>query len=142
MSRSRQPQNTAESRTKGHGSKTEATRERAIVALLSEPTIGKAAALAGIGERTLRTWLTEDPAFKAAYDAARRATFEAAMSRVATLTVKAVETLDTLITDTETPAAVKLGAARTIAEIGMHQHDADTILRKLEEIEAAQQGRR
>jgi gamma-glutamylcyclotransferase (GGCT)/AIG2-like uncharacterized protein YtfP len=36
--------------------------------------------------------------------------------------------------------AVRLGAARTVAE--MHQYDADTILRKLDEIEAAQRQRR
>jgi hypothetical protein len=32
---------------------------------------------------------------------------------------------------------VRLGAARTVAEIGMHQHDAEIIVRKLGEIEAA-----
>ena len=37
----------------GHGAKTAAVREQAIVALLSEPTIAKAAARCGIGERTL-----------------------------------------------------------------------------------------
>jgi len=34
---------------------------------------------------------------------------------------------------------VRLGAARTIAEIGIHQHHADTIMRKLDEIEQWQQ---
>ncbi len=33
---------------------------------------------------------------------------------------------------------VRLGAARTVAEIGIHQHDAETILRKLDEIESDQ----
>ena len=36
------------------------------------------------------------------------------------------------------PPAVRLGAARTVVELGIHQHDADTILRKLDEIEAGQ----
>jgi hypothetical protein len=39
---------------------------------------------------------------------------------------------------TSNPPAVRLGAARTVAEIGMHQYDAETILRKLDEIEARQ----
>ena len=49
-------QTAADGRTSGagHGAKTEAVRERAIVALLSEPTIGDAATRCGIGERTLR----------------------------------------------------------------------------------------
>ncbi len=33
---------------------------------------------------------------------------------------------------------VRLGAARTVAELGVHQHDAETILKKLGEIEAYQ----
>ena len=37
----------------GHGAKTAAVREQAILALLSEPTIGQAATRCGIGERTL-----------------------------------------------------------------------------------------
>ena len=65
----------------GHGAKTAAVREQAILALLSEPTIGQAAARCGIGERTLRRWLTEDAAFQAEYEAARHATFQAALRR-------------------------------------------------------------
>ena len=33
---------------------------------------------------------------------------------------------------------VRLGAARTVAELGMHQHDAETIMQKLDEIEEHQ----
>jgi hypothetical protein len=121
----------------GHGAKPEAVREQAIVALLSEPSIGKAAAACGLGEKTLRRWLTDDAAFQAAYEAARRATFQAAISRIPALTVKAVDTLAALLADKE-PPAVRLGAARTVAELGQHQYDAETILKKLDEIEARQ----
>ena len=124
----------------GHGAKTAAVREQAILALLSEPTIGQAAARCGIGERTLRRWLTEDAAFQAEYEAARRATFQAAISRIPALTVRAVDTLADLLGDTK-PPAVRLGAARTVAEIGMHQYDAETILRKLDDLEARQRRR-
>ena len=43
----------------GHGAKTAAVREQAILALLSEPTIGEAATRCGIGERTLYRKLKE-----------------------------------------------------------------------------------
>jgi hypothetical protein len=46
-------------------------------------------------------------------------------------------TLETLL-DAESAPAVRLGAARTITDIGLHQHDAETILQKLNEIEAYQ----
>lgn len=138
------PQKAAEGRSsaaEGHGRKSAAVREQAILALLSERTLERAAARSGVNERTLRRWLTEDAAFTAEYEAARRATFQAAVSRIASLTARAVEALEDLLGDTKHPA-VRLGAARTVAEIGMHQHDADTIVRKLEEIEAAQERRR
>ena len=124
----------------GHGAKTAAVREQAIVALLSEPTIGKAAARVGMGGCTLRRWLTEDAAFQAAYEAARHTTFQAALSRIPALTVRAVETLEDLLGDTTHPA-VRLGAARTVAEIGMHQYDAETLLRKLDDLETRQRRR-
>jgi hypothetical protein len=53
--------------------------------------------------------------------------------------VRAVETLAALLGDAE-PPAVRLGA-RTVADIGMHQYDAETILRKLDDLEASQRRR-
>ncbi len=123
--------------TAGHGAKSQAVRDRAILALLSEKSIPEAAAKCKIGERTLHRWLTSDAAFKAAYSEARQAAFEAGMSRVQALTGKAVDTLDELL-DAEKYPNVRLGAARTVAELSIHQHDAETILKKLDEIETQQ----
>jgi hypothetical protein len=138
------PQTTAEGRElagEGHGRKSAAVREQAILALLSERTLERAAERCGVNERTLRRWLAEDKQFQADYEAARTATFEAGMSRIQALTGRAVETLEDLLGAVEAPS-VRLGAARTIAEIGMHQHEAHTILRKLADIEAAQERKR
>ena len=123
--------------TAGHGAKSQAVRDRAVLALLSEKSIPQAAAKCRIGERTLHRWLTGDAAFQAVYSEARQAAFEAGMSRVQALTAKAVQTLDELLDATDHPN-VRLGAARTVAELGIHQHDAETILRKLDEIEEHQ----
>ena len=57
--------------------------------------------------------------------------------RVQALMGRAVDTLEELLGEKKHPN-VRLGAARTVAELGMHQHDADTILRKLDEIETYQ----
>ena len=81
----------------GHGSRSDVVRERAIVALLAEKTIGAAASRSGVGERTLRRWMTEDEGFQAALAEARRAAFEAGTSRVQALMSKAVDTLDELL---------------------------------------------
>jgi hypothetical protein len=51
--------------------------------------------------------------------------------------VRAVDTLAALLGDKE-PPAVRLGAARTVTDIGLHQYDAEMILKKLDDIEARQ----
>ncbi len=118
-------------------SSTVATRDRAVLALLSEKTVTDAAKKTGVDESTLRRWLVDDDAFKADYVRARQAAFEAGMSRVQALTGKAVDTLDELL-DAKKYPNVRLGAARTVAELGIHQHDAETIMRKLGELEEHQ----
>ena len=113
------------------------------MALLSEKTIADAAKKAKVDEKTLRRWLSKDEAFQDEYAAARQAVFQSGINRVQALTAKAVDTLEDLL-DEKINANVRLGAARTVAEIGIHQHDAETILRKLDEMELdqrRQQGR-
>ena len=137
-------QKPADARSKrGHGAKSQATRERAVLALLSEKTITDAAKKAGVDESTLRRWLSQDEAFQAEYAAARNAAYQAGIHRAQALTGRAMDTLEELL-DAKINANVRLGAARTVAEIGIHQHDAEAILQKLDEIESdqrRQQGR-
>jgi hypothetical protein len=52
-------------------SKIASRRDRAILALLVEPTIVAAAARAGVAEVTLHRWF-KDPQFRREYDQARR----------------------------------------------------------------------
>ena len=108
-----------------------------MLALLSEKTVTVAAKKAKINESALRRWLSEDEAFQVDYAAARHAAFEAGMSRVQALTGEAIQTLDDLLEAKDSPS-VRLGAARTVAELGIYQHDAETIMRKLDEIEEHQ----
>ena len=59
------------------------------------------------------------------------------MNRLQPLAAQAVDTLAALM-EPSAPPSVRLGAARTIAELGIHRQDAETIVRKLDEIEAFQ----
>jgi len=95
----------------------------------------------GVGERTLQRWLADDQDFQQQYETARHVTFQAALHRVQTLMTRAVNVLDDLLAATRAPA-VQLGAARTIVELGLHEHDAQAIRRKLNEIEQFQRSRR
>lgn len=124
----------ASRRSPGHGAKSDALRERAVVALLSEKNLTAAAHRCGVNEKTLRRWMVEDEAFKHALIEARTALFQAGMHRVQALTSEAVDTLAALMRRT-VPPSVRLGAARTVAELGMHQYDAETILKKLDDLE-------
>ena len=121
------PQNSSELRGptkgRGHGAKSDEVRERAIVALLSENTIGAAAERCGLNEKTLRVWMADDEAFKQDLAAARRAMFETAMNRLQPLAAQAVDTLAALMQESA-PPSVRLGAARTVAELGIHRDDA------------------
>ena len=95
----------------------------------------RAAERAGVGVRTLRRWLTEDTHFQADYAVARRALYDTNMNRLRALQTRAVETLESLMEASVSPA-VRLGAARTVVELAVHHHDAETILHRLDEIEA------
>jgi hypothetical protein len=81
--------------------------------------------------------MADDGPFQRGLTEARRALFQAGMNRVQAMTGEAVETLPALMAP-EVPAAVRLGAARTVAELGIHHNDTETIMKKLDEIEAYQ----
>src|SRR5688572_24353073 len=97
----KRPQNASEGhKSEGHGRKSAAARESAIVALLTTRTFQEAATAAGVGERTIRRWLTTDSTFQADYADARAAVFDAAIGRMRTLSERAVATLESLLTST------------------------------------------
>src|SRR5437867_3562302 len=98
----------------GTNSKQARKREAAIAALLVEPTIAKAAVVAGIGEKTLRRWLAE-PDFHAAYRVAREQVVTTAVGRLQGLLAKAAETLDRTMT-CGTPAVEARAAVAVIAQ--------------------------
>lgn len=116
-------------------------RERAIVALLSTRTLGEAAKSAGLGERTLRRWLSEDAEFRDAVMTARRATFDAAVERVQGLMGAAVNVLEDLMLDARHPAA-RLGAAKLIIELAINRSDAEQLVARIEQLEETHSSRR
>src|SRR5688500_3388437 len=78
-------------------------QERAIAALLSQPTIEAAADTLGITRITIYRWLQE-PAFDAAYRAARREGVRQAIARLQHVSGKAVDALLEVIDTEYTPA--------------------------------------
>lgn len=111
-----------------------AKQHKAIAALMSSTTIVKAAAAAGVNERTIYTWL-EDTAFDAAYRAARREAVQQAIALLQKGSSNAVGVLFTLMS-TGSPT-VKLGAARTVLELSIKAVELEDIMARLEALEAA-----
>lgn len=89
------------------------THEAAIAALLIEPTIERAAAACGVGEKTLRRWLAR-PDFVERYRAARQEILTATVGELQRGALDAARVLRELLTNTATPAAIRVRAARSI----------------------------
>jgi transposase-like protein len=110
-------------------------QQAGIAALLACPTLEAAARSIGVSARTLRRWLRE-PDFKAAYEHAQREAFTLAIGRLQSIATAAVDALDGLIRDGETPAAVRASAARGILELVMKAVELAELRQRLDELEA------
>src|SRR5215203_4591079 len=120
--------------TAGHGSKRPQREEAALTALLSEPTIAKAAARAGVSESTLLRWMAE-PEFKARLRAARRSVVEAAIGRLQQAAAQAVDALARNLT-CGIPA-VEVGAARSVLDQAIKAVELVDLAERVEALEQA-----
>jgi hypothetical protein len=118
----------------GHGEKLSRKQEAAIIALLSEPTIEKAAAKAGIAKPTLWRWLQIE-SFQTAYREARREAVSQAIGALQRASGEAVEALREIMQDKEAPATARVSAARSILEFAIKGVEIEDILVRLEALE-------
>lgn len=114
--------------------KLSAKQHKAISALMSTVTLAKAAESAGVGERTLYTWL-EEPAFDAAYRAARREAVQIATARLQQASGAAVAVLCQLMVNGT--QSIKLSAAKTVLELAIKSVELEDIAARLEALEKA-----
>jgi hypothetical protein len=118
-------------------------QEQFIAELLTEPTLAKAAAKAGISQRTARNWMKQ-PDFTAAYRAARSRIVDDALTHLQRATGQAVETLRKLLSckQSSTRARAALGIldhARRAVEMGDLQQQVAELRQKLEDLSREQQ---
>jgi hypothetical protein len=90
-------------------------KEEAIVALLSQRSVEKAARTANVPARTLYRWLKE-PEFNASYREARRHAFGQAAARLQQMSAAAVSTLGKIMVDPNAPAASRVRAAHSVLD--------------------------
>lgn len=121
---------------RGHGSKFGRKKEAAIAALLTHRNIDEAAKGVGVSATTLLKWM-KDREFAAAYRKARGATVGQAIARLQQTTGAAVSTLQKLMVDNNTPAAIKGNVARAVLALAIKGVEVDDFEARLAELERA-----
>ena len=118
----------------GQSGKRERLEDRALAALLSEPTIVQAATTAGISESTLARWLA-DPPFRARHREARRQVVEQAISALQRATEDAVTTL-TRNLRCGVPAS-EIAAAKAVLDFAVKGVELVDLAERVEQLEQA-----
>lgn len=116
-------------------------KERAIMAMLTAPTMKQAADQAGIGETTLFRWLKISE-FEQAYRQARRQALDQSISRLQQAASHAVSTLQDVMGDETAPHSSKVSAARAILDISFKAFELDDLGARIETLERQLESRR
>lgn len=116
-------------------------KERAIMAMLTAPTMKKAAFDAKIGETTLFRWL-KLAEFEKAYRQARRQAIDQTISRLQQASTHAVSTLQDVMGDETAPHSSKVSAARAILDISFKAFELDDLGARIETLERQLESRR
>ena len=109
-----------------------AKQQKAIEALLSESSIRQAAAVAGLGEKTIRRWLRVQE-FSRAYQEARQQVFADALADLRAATHEAVDALRKAVR--EESGALRVKAATTVLELSIRSAETLELEVRLERLE-------
>ena len=111
-----------------------ARQGRAVEALLRESSAARAAAVAGVAERTLRRW-TGEPAFRAALSRARREAFGHAVGLTQRYAAAAVEALAAVMQDPASAPSARVTAAAVLLRFGREGLELDDLAGRVERLE-------
>jgi hypothetical protein len=114
-------------------SNTELRQERAIIALLAEPSIEAAAKSAEVADVTIWRWMKQ-PEFRSKLRDARRAVVEGAIGRLQQAATEAVSTLQRNLT-CGTPS-VEVRAATAILDQAIKAVELFDVIERVEHLEA------
>ena len=116
-------------------------QEKTVIALLTQPSVTKAAEAAGVGQRTIYRWL-DDPDFARAYRKARRNVFDQAIAVTQRLAGLAVNTLARVMSDANAPASARVQAASTLLRFAREAIELDDLAVRVEALEQVEASRR
>jgi len=117
------------------GGKLKRKQETAIAALLTEPTIGSAAARVGVGEVTLWRWLRRAD-FQDQYRQARREVVSQAIAALQQASWEAVGTLRQVMADSEAPATSRVSAAKAVLELALRAVELEDLQERVRALES------
>lgn len=115
-------------------------QQKAIIALLKEPTITKASEATGIGVRTLHTWLDQE-VFSRCYRKARREAYGQAIALAQRYTPLAVQNLATMMNDHGASTSGRVSACATMLKFARESIELDDLAARVEALEHAEKER-
>jgi uncharacterized protein YhjY with autotransporter beta-barrel domain len=119
-----------------HNDKLTPRQEKAIIGLLNEPSIRKAAITADVPERTLYAWLKTDQTFNDAYYAARREAMSQATARLQQGSTAAVNIILTIMARETTPLPLRLSAAKAVLDYAYRGTELEDLAMRVALLEA------
>jgi len=111
------------------------SQQRAILALLVEPSVAAAAVKANVGERTLHRWMRLEH-FSQEYRFARREAFCQAIALTQRSSAAAVAILLRVMHDPSTTAAARVTAATNILKFARESIELDDLAARIDMLEA------
>ena len=109
-------------------------REKALTALMTNPTIKGAAEECGIAEKTLHAWLKEED-FASKVKAAQEEVTRQAIGRILLSIGRSIETLEEIMQDATNNASPRVAAARTLLDYAFKVYELQTVQQRLEALE-------
>lgn len=113
-------------------------KEKLLAALLTSRTKKEAAIMAGISDRTMRSYF-EDPEFCRRYREAFAEVVQNATRRAQQLLEPALSTLQTIMEDEEIPAQARVNAAKIALDYAVRLTDQNDLAERLAALEEMQQ---
>jgi transposase-like protein len=111
-------------------------QQKAVVALLREPTVGKAAESVGVDESTLYRWMRE-PGFNKEFREARRDSFRHAIGLCNKYAPAAVQALMKILQDPGAAHSAKVSAASALLKFSRESIELDDLAARIEALEHA-----
>ena len=111
------------------------SKEQALVALISSPTIREASRKSGVAERTINEYMRTDPEFRKAYEQYRQDIVRNASEKMTNALTDAVETLTTIMSDKDVNAITRVASAKAVLEYGIKLWEVTDVNARLTAIE-------